>query len=395
MTEASTFLGMPISPQQAAFRAEVRAWLDEHLVGEFQEFGGRGRASSDEGFDVRQRWEKELARGRWLGLSIPPEYGGRGLGITEQIIFTYEYARAGAPYRLSIQGTDMLGPTLIAFGSEEQKQRFLPSILAAEVIWCQGFSEPEAGSDLAGVRTRAERQGDSWVLNGQKIWTTFGHYADWIYVLCRTDPDAPKHQGLSVLLVPIDQPGVEVRPIRNLADESDFAEVFFTDARTSADLVVGPLHGGWKVALGTLGFERGTATLPYQMKFEREVEALMGLARERGVGPPLRDRLVAAYIGVRILGFNNLRNLAKLVHGNETLGPESTIMKLYWASWHRRLGELGMDILGAEAMSLDGPHSDLVKTFLLSRAETIYGGSNQIQRNTIGERVLGLPREPR
>ena len=229
---------------------ELRAWLDEHLVGEYLDFGGRGRASSDEGFDIRQRWEKELARGQWLGLSLPADYGGRGLGITEQIIFAYEYARAGAPYRLSIQGTDMLGPTLVAFGSEAQKRRFLPSILAADVIWCQGFSEPEAGSDLAGVGTRAKLQGDSWVLNGQKIWTTFGHYADWIYVLCRTDPDAPKHHGLSMLLVPIDQPGVEVRPIRNMADESDFAEVFFTDARTSADLVVGPsmAAGRWPSA---------------------------------------------------------------------------------------------------------------------------------------------------
>ncbi len=393
--QTNTLLGMPLTPDQVAFRDEFLRWLDEHLVGEFLEFGGRGRASSDEGFEVRQRWEKELARGGWLGLSVPAQYGGRGMGLAEQIIFTYEYARAGAPYRLSIQGTDMLGPTLIAFGSEEQKRRFIPDILEANVIWCQGFSEPEAGSDLAGVRTRAELRGETWLLNGQKIWTTFGHHADWIYVLCRTDPDAPKHQGLSLLLVPIDQPGVEVRPIRNLAGETDFCEVFFTDARTSADLVVGPLNGGWKVAMGTLGFERGTATLPYQMKFEKEVRDLIGIARERGIGATARARLVDAYIGVRILGFNNQRNLTALVRGDGTLGPGSSISKLYWASWHRALGELGMDILGPEGMCRGGPHDDLIQTFLLSRAETIYGGSNQIQRSTIAERVLGLPREPR
>jgi alkylation response protein AidB-like acyl-CoA dehydrogenase len=393
--EASSLLGIELTPEQMAFRSELCAWLDTHLVGEYLAFGGRGRASSDEGFDIRQRWERELAAARWLGLSIPTKYGGRGLGLTEQIVFTYECARAGAPYRLSIQGTDMLGPTLVAFGTEAQKQRFLPSILAADVIWCQGFSEPEAGSDLAGVRTRAVLQGDTWVLNGQKVWTTFGHYADWIYVLCRTDPDAPKHHGLSVLLVPLDQPGVEVRPIRNMADESDFSEVFFSDARTSADLVVGPVNGGWKVALGTLGFERGTATLPYQMKFEREVAALIRLSQQRRVGPAQRDRLARAYIGVRILGFNNQRNLTALVRGDGTLGPESSISKLYWASWHRDLGELGVELLGAEGMCAEGPHHDLLKTFLLSRAETIYGGTNQIQRNTIGERVLSLPREPR
>jgi alkylation response protein AidB-like acyl-CoA dehydrogenase len=393
--EASSLLGIQLTPQQMAFRSELCAWLDAHLVGEYLAFGGRGRASSDEGFDLRQRWERELADGHWLGLGIPAGYGGRGLGLTEQIVFAYECARARAPYRLSIQGTDMLGPTLVAFGTEAQKRRFLPSILAADVIWCQGFSEPEAGSDLAGVRTRAALQGDTWVLNGQKIWTTFGHYADWIYVLCRTDTDAPKHHGLSLLLVPLDQPGVEVRPIRNMADESDFCEVFFSDARTSADLVVGPVNAGWKVALGTLGFERGTATLPYQMKFEREVGALITLARQRQVGPALRDRLARAYIGVRILGFNNQRNLTALVRGDGTLGPESSISKLYWASWHRDLGELGVELLGAEGMCDAGPHHDLLQTFLLSRAETIYGGTNQIQRNTIGERVLGLPREPR
>ena len=219
-----------LSKDDIAFRDEVRTWLAEHLVGEFAEFGGRGAAASDEGFEVRARWEKELARGGWLGLGFPRRYGGREVGIGPQIVFAYECAHAGAPYRLSIQGTEMIGPTMVAVGTEEQKQRFLPEILAADVIWCQGFSEPDAGSDLANVRTRARLDGDHWVVDGQKIWTTFGQHADWIYVLCRTNPDVPKHRGLSLLLVPMNQPGVEVRPIRNLTGSSEFCEVFFDGA---------------------------------------------------------------------------------------------------------------------------------------------------------------------
>ena len=248
-------------------------------MGEFAEFGGRGAAASDEGFEVRARWEKELARGGWLGLGFPRRYGGREVGIGAQIVFAYECAHAGAPYRLSIQGTEMIGPTIVAVGTEEQKQRFLPEILAADVIWCQGFSEPDAGSDLANVRTRARLDGDHWVVDGQKIWTTFGHHADWIYVLCRSNPDAPKHRGLSMLLVPMHQPGVEVRPIRNLTGSSEFCEVFFDGARTDADLVVGDVDDGWRVALTVLGFERATATLPHQMQFEREVDDLIARAR--------------------------------------------------------------------------------------------------------------------
>jgi alkylation response protein AidB-like acyl-CoA dehydrogenase len=393
-------LPLDLTPEHEAFRDEVRAWLSEHLVGEFLAFGGRGAAASEEGFEVRAAWERELARGGWLGLGFPKEYGGRGAGITEQIVFAYECAQAKAPYRLSIQGTEMLGPTLVAFGSEAQKRRFLPDILAADVIWCQGFSEPGAGSDLAGVRTRATRDGDQWVLEGQKIWTTFGHHADWIYVLCRTNPDAPKHKGLSVLLVPMRQPGVEVRRIVNLAGASEFCEVFFDGARTDADLVVGEVDDGWRVALGTLGFERGTATLPHQMQFEREVDELFALARRRGVtdDPRVRQRLVDAWMGVRVLGFTNARKLVRLASGNGTLGPESSIGKVFWSEWHQRLCELKLDVLGPQGLLYgygDDERDGMQRTFLLSRAETIYGGANQIQRNTLGERVLGLPKEPR
>ncbi len=393
-------LPIALTAEQLRFREEVREWLAEHLVGEFRTFGGVGQAASEEGFDVRARWEKELAQGGWLGLGFPREYGGRGASVTEQIVFAYECAAANAPYRLSIQGTEMLGPTLVAFGTESQKQRFLPDIVNADVIWCQGFSEPGAGSDLASVRTAARRDGDEWVIDGQKGWTTFGHHADWIYVLCRTNPDVPKHKGLSLLLVPMRQPGVEVRRIRNIAGASEFCEVFFDGARTDADLVVGEVNGGWRVALGTLGFERGTATLPHQMQFEREVDELIAAAQAlgRSESPVVRQRLAAAWIGVRILGFTNARTLNAIVRGDGTLGPESSIGKVYWSEWHQRLCELKIAVIGAEGMlyGYDESHVDAMqRSFLLSRAETIYGGANQIQRNTIGERVLGLPREPR
>ena len=388
-----------LSEDDVAFRDEVRAWLAEHLVGEFLEFGGRGAAASDEGFELRTRWEKELAHGGWLGLGFPTRYGGREASISAQIVFAYECAHAGAPYRLSIQGTEMIGPTLVAVGSEAQRRRFLPQILAADVIWCQGFSEPNAGSDLANVRTQARLEGDHWVIDGQKIWTTFGHHADWIYVLCRTNGDAPKHRGLSMLLVPMHQPGVEVRPIRNLASSSEFCEVFFDNARTDADLVVSEIDDGWQVALTVLGFERATATLPHQMQFEREVDDLIALARRSGRAgdASLRDQLADAWIGVRILGFNNSRSLSALMRDGNP-GPESSIAKLYWSEWHQRLCKLKLDVLGADALLYDYGDDGFERmqhSFLLSRAETIYGGSSQIQRNTIGERVLGLPREPR
>jgi len=389
-----------LSPEESHFRDEVIAWLDEHLVGEYAAFGGRGAAASEEGFELRARWEKELARGGWLGLGFPQEYGGRGASVIEQIVFAYECARARAPYRLSIQGTEMLGPTLVAFGSDEQKRRFLPEIVRADVIWCQGFSEPGAGSDLASLRTAAVRLRGEWVLHGQKVWTTFGHHADWIYVLARTDPDAPKHRGLSMLLVPMHQPGVDVRPIVNIGGAGEFCEVFFDGARTADDLVLGEVNGGWGVALATLGFERGTATLPHQMAFEREVDDVIALARSRGRthDPVVRQRLADAWIGVKILGLTNGRKLVALARGDGTLGPEASIGKIYWSEWHQRLCELELEILGADAMLYSYDESQQEgrqRSFLLSRAETIYGGANQIQRNTIGERVLGLPREPR
>jgi alkylation response protein AidB-like acyl-CoA dehydrogenase len=394
---------LPYTAADEAFRAEIRAWLHDHLTGEFAEakgLGGPGR--EHEAFDVRLAWDRHLAAHGWTCLDWPKEYGGRAAGVAQQIIFHEEYARADAPIRVSHIGEQLLGPTLIAFGTEEQKQRFLPAIRAVTELWCQGYSEPEAGSDLANVKTTAVLSGDGteWILNGQKVWTSLAHLADWCFVVARTDPAAPKHRGLSYLLVPMKQPGVEVRPILQLTKTSEFNEVYFTDARTEAANVVGSIDDGWRVAMATLGFERGVSTLGQQIGFRRELDGLIAAAKRDGaVGDPLiLDRLTRASIGLDVLRLNALRSMTGLTdspHG--TPGPEASIAKLAWARWHRDLGELAMDVLGA-AGTVTGPDYGLdewQRLWLFSRADTIYGGSDEIQRNVIAERVLGLPKEPR
>jgi alkylation response protein AidB-like acyl-CoA dehydrogenase len=387
-----------LSREDEAFREELRDWLSDHLVGEFKRAGGVGGPADDEAWELRLAWEKELVSGRWLNISWPEEYGGRGGTPHEELLFHIEHAAAEAPYWVGVQGRDLFGPTLLEFGTEAQKKRLLPPIANAEAFWGQGFSEPDAGSDLAGLKTRAERDGDQWVITGQKIWTTFGAYADWLYLLCRTNPDAPKHKGISMLMVPRHQNGVDVRPIRNIAGGLEFCEVFLDGARTDADLVVGDVDGGWRVVMGTLGNERAGATvLPFQAAFQREMRQLLACVRERGLGsdPILRQRLAAAWGGLRIMKLNNDRLLSTMLQGGHP-GPESSVGKLYWANWHRDFGELMVDVLGVEALIArpDGSMHPMVRSFLNSRAETIYGGANEIQRNILGERVLGLPKEP-
>jgi alkylation response protein AidB-like acyl-CoA dehydrogenase len=389
---------LDFGPAAAEFRDEVRTWFAEHLVGEFAAHRGVGGPTDGEAWEVRLAWDRELSAGGWLGIGWPKEYGGRGLGLMEEIVFEYEYARAAAPYRASGNGLDLLGPMLVAMGSPAQKERFLPRILAVEELWGQGFSEPGAGSDLASVRTRAELDGDEWVLNGQKVWTSFGMHADWLYVLARTDPSQRRHKGLSMLLVPAHQPGVEIRPIRSLAGQDEFAEVFFTDARTSADMVVGGVDQGWRTAMGTLGIERGATLLPLQLTFEREMDALLELARERGAlaDPMLRRRIIDAWMSVRIMRTTNLRTVAELLDGR-TPGAQAATAKLYASTGHQRMGHLAMEIAGAAGQIVrDGYGLDTrQRSFLLSVGETIYGGSSEIQRNIIGEQVLGLPKDPR
>jgi alkylation response protein AidB-like acyl-CoA dehydrogenase len=392
-------------PEDVAFRAEVRRFLDENVAGEFAELKGRG-GSGDEtfGFEVRRRWEKVLADGGWTCMGWPVEYGGRSATMTQQVIFNEEYARAAAPGRVSVMGEGLLGPTLIHYGTPEQQARFLPPIREGDALWCQGYSEPDAGSDLANVKTRAVRDGDEWVVTGQKVWTSLAHQADWCFVVCRTDPDSSRHKGLSYLLVPMDQPAVEVRPITQLTRTCEFNEVFFDGARTDASNVVGGVGDGWRVALATLAFERGVALLGHQLTFRRELDRITNLAEANGRtrDPVVRQSLAQAHIELAIMRYNTLRSLAGI--DGPVAPPEASIAKLYWGSWHRRLGELSMNLMGMASTVLDGDATadnagyglnELQRSFLFARSETIYGGSNEIQRNIIGERVLGLPPEPK
>ena len=393
-------MDLTFTQEDEHFRAEVAEWMRDNLAGEFACVKGRGGPGDEHVlFDERRAWEKRLAEGGWTCVAWPVEYGGRDLSLMQQVIFFEEYARAGGPGRVGHIGETLLGPTLIAFGSEEQKRRFLPPIVSGDELWCQGYSEPNAGSDLANVQTRAVLDGDHWVINGQKVWTSLAQWSDWSFVICRTDIEAPNHQALSYLLVPMQQPGVEIRPIEQMTGDSEFSEVFFEDARTDAGNVVGPVNGGWKVAMGTLAFERGASTLGQQLHFQNELDEVLRIAEENGAAadPVLRQRLADAWVGLRIMRFNTLRMLSNAIDGGE-LSREGMITKLYWATWHRNLGKLAMDVLGAAADVTGGEPYQLTKLqrlFLFSRSDTIYAGTNQIQRNIIGERALGLPREPR
>jgi len=396
------------------FRDEVRTWLEEHLIGDFGDLRGRGGTSQEDiPVDVLVAWEQELASGGWLGLDFPHKFGGRACSLAEQVVFHMTYAESRAPGRLPNMGVTLLAPTLLAFGSPEQCERFIPQILAGDEFWCQGYGEPDAGSDLANVKTRAWRDGDEWVIEGQKVWTSLAQCAQWAFVVCRTEEGSQRHRGLSYLLVPMDQTGVEIRPIVQLTGGSEFNETFFNEARTAEDWVVGDVGDGWRVAMGTLGFERGASTLGQQLSFRQEFDELLAAAKANGaaVEPVLRQRLVDAWAMLEIMRFNNLRMLSTIAKGASESGgvpgPEMSIGKLYWSNWHRALGELMVDVQGAAAMVVDDvtrdghgpadayPLGRTQRTFLYSRAHTIYAGSNEVQRNVIGERVLGLPREPR
>lgn len=392
-------MDLTYSPADEAFRAEVRDWLEGNLSGEFAGLRGRGGPGREhEAFDERVAWDRHLAQAGWTCLGWPEEHGGRALPLLQQVIFHEEYAEADAPARVSHIGEELLGPTLIAFGTEAQQQRFLPGIRDVTELWCQGYSEPGAGSDLANVATKARLDGDEWVVDGQKVWTSLAHVADWCFVVARTEPGSQRHTGLSYLLVPMDQDGVEVRPIEQLTGGAEFNEVFFSGARTDADLVVGEPGGGWKVAMGTLGFERGVSTIGQQVGFARELAGVVELARGNGSieDPVIADRLVRARMGLEVMRLNALRTLAGYQSGSQ--GPEASITKLVWANWHRALGELAMEVAGPASLTVRAAPYDLdawQRLYLFTKADTIYGGSNEIQRNIIAERVLGLPREAR
>jgi alkylation response protein AidB-like acyl-CoA dehydrogenase len=392
-------MDLRFTPEEDAFRREVRAYLDDLLHGDFASIRGRGGPGDEHAFfDERLAWERRLGADRWTCVGWPTEFGGRGLALDQQVIYFEEYARAGGPGRLGHIGEGLIGPTLIHFGSPEQQARFLPAIRSGEELWCQGYSEPDAGSDLANVQTRAVLDGDEWVLDGQKVWTSLAHWSDWCFVLARTDRDAPKHKGISFLLIRMDAEGIETRPIVQITGTSEFNEVFFAGARTPADLVVGGVNNGWKVAMGLLAFERGASTLGQQFGFVRELEEITQLARANGraADPRFRQRLADAWSRIEIMRWNSQRMLTQA--DRPELSGAAYISKLYWARLHRDLGELFLDAIGPDGLIADAAPYELSaaqRLFLYTRADTIYGGSNEIQRNIIGERGLGLPPEPR
>jgi alkylation response protein AidB-like acyl-CoA dehydrogenase len=369
--------------------------------------------SVDEAFEWTADWRQKLAANGLLAPSWPAEYGGGGMSELEQVILAEEFEKAGAPTgagndAFSIQ---MVGNTILHWGTPEQKAHFLPRIISGEDVWCQGYSEPDAGSDLGGLGCKAVLDGDEWVINGQKIWTSAGQYANWIFVLCRTDPDAPKHRGISFLLCPMDQPGVEVRPIKMISGDDEFNETFFTDARTHKDNVIGEVNAGWAVAMTLLGYERGEAAATQPIMFKAEWEKLAEKAKETGANtdPVLRDRLAATYIEVEIMRYLGMGTLTRFLGGAQP-GPAESGFKLYWSEYHKRLTELSLDIVGPESMLAESTakksfHADApgapndagswVGAFYNARAGTIYAGTSQVQRNILGEMVLGLPKEPR
>ncbi len=402
-------------PEAEAFRTEIRSWLEEHLPPGWMDDSRELTAEERRAFN--EEWPKRLHEGGWICATWPKEYGGKGLSTMEGVVLAEEFARAKAPLRADFFGDTLVGPTLLQWGTEEQKREFLPRILNGTMRWCQGFSEPNSGSDLASLKTSAVLDGDEWVINGQKVWTTGGHHADYCFLLTRTDPEAPKHKGISYLLVPMRQPGVEVRGITQPDGTAEFCEVFFTDARCPKDNVVGGVNNGWKVANSTLAFERGMSATTGYRRFEDEFKLMVSAAEENGTieDPSIRQRLMEYYTKIQILRINGLRSLSSALSGAKDMGVIAlgATNKMFWSEMHKAAMELALDIHGPAAMLVttgpaggswpgavrdkrrEGyPVSPMMSSFFFSRSETIWGGTSQIQRNIVGERVLGLPKEP-
>ncbi|AQA18274.1 acyl-CoA dehydrogenase [Halioglobus japonicus] len=394
---------LSFSPEDEKFREEIAGWLSQNLTGEFEKLKYRGGPGDEHMYpQERQGWEKKLAEGGWTCVGWPEEHGGRGCSIEQQVIFFEEYARAGAPGRVGHIGEGLAGPTIIAFGTEEQKRKYLPGIVAGTELWCQGYSEPSAGSDLANVKTKArfDQAKGKWIINGQKVWTSLAHESDYCFVIARTDPDSVAHKGLGFFLIKMDQPGIDVRPIEQITGTSEFNEVFFDDAECDATDIVGAPGEGWKVAMGLLGFERGVSTLGQQMQFQNELDEVVKVAKSNGAAsdPVIRQRIAKAHAELKIMRYNAMRMLSGQSGSDGSLQKEALIYKLFWATWHRSLGELAMDVMGPECEILEGgPYelSRLQSMYLFVRSDTIYGGTNQIQRNIIAERGLGMPKEPK
>lgn len=391
------------TPAENAFRMDLRKWLADALPKGWGETVFEPE-EEEARYLFRRDWDRKLASGGWTGINWPVEYGGRGATLVERAIFAEEMARARAPESLNIIGQNLAGPTILHFGTEAQKKRFLPKIISSEEIWAQGFSEPNAGSDLASVRTRAERKGDKFIVNGQKIWTSFAQYSQWCFALVRTDPDAPKHKGISFLLIDMNSPGVSIRPLRQISGESEFNETFFDDVEVPAENLVGDLNDGWRIAMTTLAYERGPEDcLARQIRFKRELDSLIDVAgampMDDGVvsdDPGVQEDLGRAIVEIDAMRLVALRSFSRFLNGEER-GPDASIIKLYWSHAAQRMNEKAIDILGAPGL-LTGEDSEAVArgsfgmSYLQSKAFTIYSGSSEIQRNIIGERLLGLPR---
>ena len=391
------------SAEEQAFRDQVRGWLVQALP------EGWGKTvfepeDEDERAHFRIEWERKLYEGGWSGISWPKKYGGRGATLVEQGIFAEELARAQAPEGINVIGRNLAATTLMHHGNEAQRERYLPKILAAEEIWCQGFSEPNAGSDLASARCRAVADGDHFVVNGQKIWTSFAQYSQWCILLARTDPDAPKHKGLSFFLVDMKSPGITIRPLTQISGENEFNETFFEDVRVPKENLVGELNDGWRIAMTTLAYERGAEdALARQIRFKQELDLLIAQAQEVKLGarrviddPAIRQRLAQSIVDLELMRMNCLREFSKAIKG-EKPGPESSMMKLYWSHVAQDMADMGMEVLGPEALLMQGDCNTIARgrfpmAFMQSRAFTIYSGTSEIQRNIIAERVLGLPK---
>ena len=385
------------TPQEIAFREEVRAWFVANAPKDWVQ-----RRNAEESMEARfaylRAWQRKMFDAGWAGISWPKEYGGRGASLMEQVIFTEEMARAEAPPLANVLGLGLIGPTIIAYGNETQKKRYLPKILSAEEIWCQGFSEPNAGSDLAALSTEGKLDGDHFIVNGQKCWNSYGWAADWCELVVRTDPHVPKHKGLTVLLVNMRSPGVEVRGLKQMSGESEFSEIFFRDVRVPVENVVGQVNHGWNVAIGTLMHERGTFGAGLQVNYRRNLNRLLELARERGktTDPLIRQKLAQVYTEIEVMRLNQLRAFSRI---NETgvPGPEGSIQKIFWSELNQRFQQVAMEVLGPYGQLAHGAEDAFDEgqwayQYLRSRGNTIEAGTSEIQRNIVGHFVLGLPK---
>jgi alkylation response protein AidB-like acyl-CoA dehydrogenase len=375
-------------PEAEAFRKEFRAWLDEQLTDEYRGDGlGFSMEMGPERLAKLREWNRKLADARYAAIAWPEEYGGRGAGIMEQLVFVEEMHRAGAPGTLNPLGLSNIAPAIIQHGTDEQKQRFLPAMLRGDDIWCQGFSEPDAGSDLASLKTSAVLDGDHFVLNGQKTWNTLGHLANWCELLVRTNPDVAKHRGISCLLVDMTLPGVEVRPLVTITGEREFNEIFFTDVRVPRDALLGPLDEGWRVAMTTLAYERATVA-NLHLGLRGKIARLIDEAKANGAArdPVLRQKLAGLYLEGELLKLVSDRAISGALHGRD-VGPEGSIAKLVWSEAEQHLGEVAGDVLGADANS-----GTWGRDRVYMRALTIAGGTTQVNKNILATRILGLPR---